>query len=217
MSYSQAMTLQDLIAEVQSLRFTNGDSTQITRWINDRYAALWNADEWTFKYAKQNVTAIAGSNMLTGIPSDFGISLGLWRSDGFPLRWMPPKAYENIYQGATDTAAPQFFTVIDQTIYLGPTSNETASDYLLLYQRRLTPLVNSTDTPAIPSEHHYLLVTGALSLGLMLNNDFTFQFLQSGWQQGIEEMRREWLNDQRGDVAQWGRDDVEALPTFWGV
>lgn len=217
MAYSQAMTLADLIAEVQGLRFTNGNATQITRWINDRYAALWGTDEWTFKYAQTAVTATDGDNQLSGIPSDFGIALGVWRADGVPMRWVPPKAFEDLYTGSSSTGGPEFYTIIDQTIYVGPTSNETSSSYTLLYQRRLTPLVLPTDVPVIPPERHYLLVTGALAFGLMLNNDFTYQFLQQGWQQGIDEMRREWLNDQRGDSAVWGRDTVEALPTAWGI
>lgn len=211
------MSFSDICEEVRSIRFSSNESTSIQRWVNDRYAALWNADEWIFKYGKSNVTATTGSSAITDLPSDFGIAIGLWRADGMPLRWMAPRAFENLYQGATDTGAPSFFTIIDQTIIVGPTSNETSSDYLLLYEKRMTPLVNDGDIPAIPSQHHYLLVIGAMALGLAMYNDFTFQFMDSRWQQGIAEMRQEWLADQRGEVAQWGRDDVEALPTFWGV
>ena len=41
--------------------------------------------------------------------------------------------------------------------------------------------------------------------------------MQGLWQESIQEMRANWLNPQRGDVGQWGRDSVEALPTYWGV
>lgn len=211
------MTFSDICSEVQSLRFSSAQSASIQRWVNDRYAALWNADEWIFKYNKANVTATTGSNLISNLPDNFGIALGLWRADGYPLRWVPPRDFENLYQGSTDTAAPMFFTVIDQSIILGPTSNESSDSYLLLYEKRLTPLVADADVPAIPSQHHYLLVVGALYLGLMLMNDFTFQFVEQQWQQGIAEMRLEWLNDQRGEVSQWGRDTVEALPTSWGI
>ena len=211
------MTFSDICSEVQSLRFNSQQSASIQHWVNDRYAALWNADEWIFKYAKANVTATTGSNLISDLPSDFGIAVGLWRADGLPLRWVPPRDFENLYQGSTDTAAPQFFTVIDQSIIVGPTSNETSSTYLLLYEKRMTPMVADTDVPAIPSQHHYLLVVGALYLGLMLMNDFTFQFVEGQWNQGIAEMRQEWLADQRGEVSQWGRDAVEALPTSWGI
>lgn len=212
-----SMTYSDICSEVQSLRFGSAESASIKHWVNDRYAALWNADEWIFKYAKANVTATTGSTLISNLPSDFGIVLGLWRADGMPLVWMPPKQFEDLYQGATDSAAPAFYTVINQVIYVGPTSNETSTSYLLLYEKRLTLLSADADVPAIPSEHHYLLVVGALALGLALHNDFTYQFMDGKWQQGIEEMRREWLADNRGDVSQWGRDSLEALPTFWGV
>lgn len=217
MSYTQAMTFEEIVSEVESLRFDSNMSGSIQRWVNDRYAALWNADEWIFKYAQTPVTVTTGSSNVTGLPSNFGIALGLWRADGFPLRWIPPIAYFNLYEGATDTGSPNFYTIIDQSILVGPVSNETSSSYTLFYEKRLTSLVNDSDVPAIPEQHHYLLVYGALALGLALVNDFTFQFMDEKWQQGIAEMRQEWLNDQRGSVAQWGKDDVEALPTFWGV
>lgn len=218
MTYTQAMSVSDMITEVKNLRFSNGDSTQIQRWINDRYAMLWNMEEWIFKYAKvSNIGVTNGSTAVSSLPTDFGIALGFWRADGFPLRWMPPKNYQNLYYGATDTGSPEFYTAINQSLLVGPPSNETSSTYSLLYEKRLTALVNSSDTPAIPAEHHYLLPIGACALGCALNNDFTYQFLEQQWQEGIAAMRQEWLNDQRGDVTQWGRDDVEALPTFWGV
>ena len=217
MSYTQELTFGDIVSEVQRLRFSSQQTTSIQHWVNDRYAALWGADEWIFKYGKSNVTVTTGSNLVTDLPDDFGMALGMWRADGYPLRWVAPRDFENLYQGSTDTGGPNFFTVINQVIMVGPSSNETSSSYLLLYEKRMTPLVADSDVPAIPTQCHYLLVVGALYLGLMLYNDFTFQFVEQQWQQGIAEMRQEWLADQRGEVAQWGRDTVEALPTSWGI
>lgn len=217
MAYTQAMTFAEIVMEVQQLRFSAANSSSIQRWVNHRYAALWNADEWIFKYGQANVTVTNGSSQLSNLPADFGISIGLWRADGCPLRWQPPRDYFDIYQGAQDLGAPQFFTIIDQSIFVGPISNESSDQYLLAYEKRLTPLVNDTDVPAIPPQHHYLLVTGALAFGMAHFNDFTYQFLESEWQQGIAEMRQEWLADQRGEVGVWGRDSVEALPTSWGI
>lgn len=219
MTYVQSMTCNDLITEVQAIRFngTSPSSTQIQRWLNDRYAALWNADEWIFKYAKASVSVTDGSASVSSLPTDFGIPIGMWRADGYPLLYRPPRDFFNLYAGATDTGSPQFFTALNQAITVGPISNETSSTYTLVYQKRLTALVATTDTPAIPAEHHYLLVTGALSMGLRLFNDFTWEFQEQAWQQGIQEMRREWLVDQRGEVEVWGRDQIESLPTAWGV
>jgi hypothetical protein len=211
------MTFSDLVGEVRSLRFDSSMDASIKQWINQAYATVWNADEWTFKYATSAVTVTTGSTQVSGLPADFGIALGLWRADGYPLRWMTPKDYDNLYYGALDTGAPTFFTIINGSIFVGPTSNETSASYNLLYEKRLTPLTADADEPAIPAQHHYLLVTGALSLGLALVNDFTYQFMEGKFQEGIQDMRKEWLNDQRGDVAQWGRDSLETLPSFWGI
>ena len=219
MPYTQAMTVNDIITELQAVRFTGTSptATQLQRWINDRYAALWNADEWIFKYGKTSVTVTSGSPDVSNLPTDFGIPIGLWRADGYPLLHRPPRDFYNVYAGATDTGSPQFYTAIDQALTVGPVSNETSTTYTLVYEKRLTALVGSTDTPAIPAEHHYLLVTGVLSLGSRIFNDFTWEFHEQAWQQGIQEMRREWLIDQRGEAGVWGRDQIEALPTAWGV
>ena len=74
-----------------------------------------------------------------------------------------------------------------------------------------------TDIPLIPAAHHYLLVSGAMSEGLRLYNDFTWEFQEQAFLAGIQEMRREWLADQRGEAGVWGKDHVEVMPTFfWG-
>lgn len=222
MPYTQAMTFADIRDEVRALRFANNTSlptdTQIERWINDRYAALWNADEWIFKYAKvSNLTVTAGSTTVGNLPTDLGIPIGFWRDDGYPLVYQPPRSFYNIYAASTDTGAPQFYTMFDQAITVGPTPSQSSSTFSMAYEKRLTNLTGDSDTPVIPAQHHYLLVSGALSLGSRLMNDFTWEFHEQGWQQGIEEMRKDWLVDQRGEVTVWGRDSVEALPTAWGV
>lgn len=217
MTYTQAMSFSDLVTEVETIRFSAAQSTQIQRWINDRYAALWNSEEWIFKYATDAVTVTTGSSAVSGLASDVGIPIGFWRADGYPLHYLPPRDFFNIYAGATDTGAPAYYTMLNQAITVGPISNETSATYTLAYQKRLTALVADSDTPAIPAEHHYLLVYGALYTGLALYNDFTFQFSKELWDQGIAEMKREWLVDQRGEATVWGRDQVESLPTFQGV
>lgn len=218
MTYTQAMSFSDIVTEVERIRFSAAQSTSIQRWVNDAYASLWNTDEWIFKYGRvSNLTVTAGSTTLSGLPTDFGICLGLWRDDGLPLSYRAPRDFFNIYAGSTTAGSPQFFTIVNQAITVEPIPDTSVSTYSMVYEKRLTPLVADGDIPAIPSMHHYLLVTGAMRIGLRLYNDFTWAFQEQAWQQGIQEMRREWLNDQRGEVTQWGRDDVEALPTAWGA
>ncbi len=210
------MTLADLVAEVKTIRFNAQQGSQIQRWLNDRLAALWNAEEWVFKYAKTTVTVTAGSSTVGGLPTDMGVPVGFYRADGTPILHRPPRDFYNQYAGGTDTGAPVHYTALNQALTVGPVSNETSSSYTLVYQRRMSLLTTDTDVPAIPTEHHYLLVTGALSMGCRLYNDFTWTFQEQAWQQGIQEMRAEWLVDQRGEAGVWGRDPVEALPTSWG-
>lgn len=217
MTYTQSMTFSDLRTEVRNLRFNSNQDNSINRWINAALARIWNADEWTFKYATAAVSATTGSNTLGSLPSDFGIVIGLQRADGTPLRYMPPRAFFETYFSLTNTGAPQHYTVVNGVVTVGPISNETSSTYELVYEKRLTNLVADGDTPAIPAQHHYLIVEGALSQGLRLYNDFTWQFMENGFLAGLEDMRKEFLSDQRGENVQWGRDSVESLPLSFGV
>lgn len=215
------MTFADLYNEVINLRFSGADSTRTTqtqRWVNHALARIWNADEWIFKYGTASVAVTSGSSTVSSIPADFGMAIGLWRADGYPVLYRPIRDFEDLYLSLTsDTGAPQHFMVVDQAITVGPISNETSSTYTLAYEKRLTNLSADSDTPALPAQHHYLIVTGALSEGLRLMNDFTWEFQEQAFLQGIQDMRKEWLVDQRGEVTNWGRDQIEALPTAWGT
>lgn len=218
MAYTQAMNFSQITQEVQNIRFNSGQTSSIQQWINNRYAALWGQEEWTFRYATvQNLTVTQGSTSLGNLPTDFGIPIGLWRDDGYPVIYMSPREFWNVYAGATDQGAPQFYTVENNTILLGPNPNVSSTTYTSKYERRFTPLVSDSDVPLLPSSCHYHLVIGALALGLQIYQDFTWQFMEERWQEAIQEMKREWLNDQRGEVRQWGRDGVEALPTYQGI
>ena len=212
------MSFADLYNEVLTIRFGQENLVQAQRWVNEAYGRIWNTDEWIFKYGRvTNLTTTAGQNTLGSLPADLGIPLGLWRDDGYPVLYMPPRDFWNTWAAFTDTGSPQWYTLIDQQIFLGPTAKDSLNTYQMVYEKRWLPLVNDTDQPAVPAEHHYLIVSGALSTGMRLYNDFTWEFQEQAFQQGIQEMRREWLIDQRGEATQWGRDQIEALPTAWGV
>lgn len=218
MPYTQAMTFSDICTEITTIRFSSAQSTSIQRWVNDAYNELWTADEWTFRYGRSTtVTATAGSATLTNLPADFGIPIGLWRNDDTPLTYRTPRAFFNLYAGATDTGAPLFYTILDQSIIVGPIPDSTSAAYVVAYEKRFTAMTADSDGPAIPEGNHYLLVTGGMRTGCRLYNDFTYEFQDQAWTTGIAGMRREWLVDQRGEAGVWGRDDVETMPGAWGI
>ncbi len=217
MTYTQSMMFSDLYGDVLALRF-NGTSasaaqqTQAKRAVNHALARIWNAAEWTFKEGNDAVTATAGSAALSGLASDFGVARALYTDDGTRLRYLTPRQFYNAYGGTAPTGTPESYTIINQAITVSPTPTVTSTAYLLVYEKRLTNLTADGDIPTIPAQHHYLIVDGALSHMLRLYNDFTWQFQEQAFLSGINDMRTEWLADERGEPVVWGRDTVEDRP-----
>jgi len=201
-----SLTYKQIQDEVISLRFSESDRASVKNWINIRLAEVWSMEEWLFRRASASVSVTSGSTGITNVPSTFGTAHRLYRSDGIALRYIEPADYYDIYANQLQTGTPVDYTIINQTFLVGPVSGDTASDYLLLYEKRLTPLVADTDVPLLPGEYHYMLVPGAISFGMGLKSDFTFQFVEMGWQAAIASMRHEYLVDQRGESVQWGAD-----------
>lgn len=221
MAYSNTMTFNQIYSEVINLRFSQAQLTSVQHWVNHRYAELWDMDEWVFKYQQAtNLTVTAGSQILGNLPSPMGVVVALYRDDGYPVLYRPPRDFWDLYATLTDqenTGDAQHYTIIDGVVFLGPIPSTSVSTYRMVYEQDFVPLVNDSDVPAIPSNYHYLLVTGALSEGCRLMNDFTWEFQEQDWQRGLQSMRERWLVDQRGEVGEWGRDQIEALPTAWGT
>lgn len=198
--------LQDEMIDVPAARFKETQRASVQKWINYAGAQLWSLDDWTFRQATAAPTVTAGSRTVGSVPSDFSASLGFWRADGQPLNYLKPRQFFNRYQGDSTSAQPVDFTIIDGAFTVGPTSSETAT-YQLLYERSWTDLADDNDVPAIPEQFHYLLVHGATVIGLVSEQDFTFQFHMGQWQQGIQTMQFEYADDQRGQPGQFGSWD----------
>lgn len=207
------MTLADLRQEVQGLRFNDdGDSVRVTRWINQGYAQVWAGDDWTFRKAVANPRTVAQQQSLDHTPSHGFVVRGLWDENGSRLEWMDPEQFFDLY--ATDgnpastsadisSGPPDSYTILDEEILLGPVP-ATAQTWTMLYEKRITLLAADDDVPLLPASFHYLLVPAAIVLGSGMKSDFTFQFQSEQLQAGMEAMRAEYTQDQRGEPSQWG-------------
>lgn len=184
-------------------RFKENQRDQVKAWINDRYAELWGLEDWTFRKGKVTVSVTAGSNVLD-TPDDFGIVLdnGLVTADGEPLTYVTVDEYMRRHLGGS-SGTPVCYTVVNRQILLDPTPGTTSSAWELYYDKALTLLVNNGDIPALPVEHHYMLVHGAEATGQVRMQDFTYQFSEQRWQNQLAAMRRNYLADQRGAPDQW--------------
>lgn len=208
--------LQDEVIVVPSARFKEAQRASVKLWINFALAKLWNADDWTFRLGTATVNVTAGSTVVSGLPADFGIGMAMYRADGTPVNYLAARQWLNTYQGITASGQPDDYTIIGSSVLVGPVSSETAV-CTILYEKALTQLVGDNDVPAIPAEYHYALVYGASALGLVNENDFTWQFAMQQWQEALANMQQNYLAAQRGQTQQWGSwDDMSAL-TSWGV
>ena len=212
------LQLQQELSTVPGARFKTTQSVSYKAWINFAATKLWNLEDWSFRKNKTSLTVTGGFENPTS-PSDLGVVLGIWNQYGDKITYRSPTNFftdhqANVYAGAT-ADAPTYFTVVNKTIYLDPTPSSSSSAWAIHYDRAYChknqagtyvagDMTLDTDTPALPDECHYLLVYGATSLGSVNMNDFTYQFAEQMWKDGIDGMARNYLADQRRAPQQWG-------------
>lgn len=209
-------TFLELQTDVMGDRFVESQRGDVMRWINSIYWQVWNLEEWTFRYATANVTVTAGSKTVTNLPSDLGPVRLLQRGDGVALTYMEPADFNRLYNDPRNsyTGLPEAYTVINGVISVGPASSETASDYLLEYEKEYTKLVNDGDVPLLPDGClSDILVAGPVALGQKEQNDFTWQFLFQTFQDGLDGLRRGYLVNARDAYQSMPADPLGA--SWW--
>jgi hypothetical protein len=143
--------LQDAVLE----RFNSSRRNDCKEWIRYVYGQLWDADEWTFKLNSTQVQVTAGSNLVTGLPEDFGIPHELLNTNGVPLTWMDPAKFERMHNSETQTSIPWDYTVygagLAKKMLCGPISSETAT-YTLVYEKSICyrPSTTLAQTVTLP-------------------------------------------------------------------
>lgn len=191
-------------------RFDESQRGDIRTWINSRYWYVWSLEEWAFRYATDLVSVTTGSKTVGSVPTDLGAVRSLQRRDGTSLISLSQVDFQRAYYDATttETGYPCHYTVIDGAIFVGPSSNETKTDYQLVYEREFTALSADEDEPALPPGAHETLVFGASATGLKLQNDYTWQFFEQQFQDDIQTLRRSYLSDRRDLHSAYAADPL---------
>lgn len=171
--------------------------------LNNRYAHLWNLEDWTFRYSTVNPTTAANTLALAGLPADFGVVVNLWNELGDRLAYVTGREFYDRYL-PTVYGQPEAFTVTNGQILLGPIPIAVTT-WTLHYRKRLTLLADGIDVPAIPAEYHLALVHGARA-ELLATYDPDGGAMEQLWQLDIQAMAREYLSDVEGEPAEWGAD-----------
>lgn len=158
-----------------------GELKRQVDWVIDAWTDLQNLHpNWDWMRASASVAGAIGDN--THTPTDFGIAatFGSWITDSFRLyttaigradeqflpfldypRW---RDYYDFGNFATQQTRPQEFTInpADHAIKLGPTP-DLAYTVTAEYYKTPTILAADSDTPALPSRFHMIIVWYALT------------------------------------------------------
>jgi hypothetical protein len=109
-------------------------------------------------------------------------------SDITPLR---PEDYLSWASGSGGVA--DGFTIINNTIHLNRPYT-TASTFIAIGELAFVPLLNDSDEPLLPEEFHMAPVHGAISEGLRLENDPSWEAAEADLQTSIMDMRKSYLS-----------------------
>lgn len=199
-------------------RFEEADRAAAKRWLNLVYAWVMGAEEWTFRIATDLVSVTSGSQTVGSVPADLGPVLSFQRADGEPLEWRTPKQFFDAHYDALQphTAGPDIYTRIADALLVGPSSDETRSDYQIVYERRITELAADADVPLLPAPYHWMLVPGAQAVGQAGANDPSAALNDQVFARSLDSLRTEYLAPVRGEPSQWGRVGWDYAP-FAGI
>lgn len=191
------MTYVEIVNAVLADAFDESRRADAKKWVNFRLSWLWDIADWSFKDGRTNVTVTAGSQNVTGMPADFAAAKNLWRADGDSLHELPDFAdFATRFIGTANATSgrPTHYVVQGLSIFVGPTSAETSSGYLLHYKKAPTLLVGDSDVPAIPDGYHMALVHGAKAEGFRLTNVPLAAAFDADFQAAITAMQATYLD-----------------------
>lgn len=189
------MTFLEIQDAVLANLFDETERANVKTWINLRYGWLLAMEEWTFLNATDPVIVTAGSQTVSGLPTNFGVAIGMWDSDGAPMQgYQDWKAFLTTYNANRGTTgSPEAFTVIGDTILVGPTPDTTASDFLLAYELEAQAMAADGDEPILPPLFHRSLVSAARAEGMKERHNPAWRDVEQNFIASIDAMKRRYL------------------------
>lgn len=188
------MTFLEIVNMVIAGSFDEAKRPDAKRWVNARLGELIDIETWSFLRATDTVTVTAGSRVVSGVASAFGVGHALMDGEGNTLTpYRDPTAFLEAYPDDLLTGAPEAWTAIGATVMVGPSAAETETDWTLVYELAHADLVDDTDEPILPSQYHLMLVHGAKAVGMRMLGIPLWNEHEQAFQQSLEAMRRKYL------------------------
>jgi hypothetical protein len=191
------MTFKQLQDECVVFRFGENRRDSVKLWINRRMQAVWSEGEWAFMRVNR-ADVITGWDGNPIMPTGFRRAITLEDGNGNLIEYMDTETFRNNFPtNSQGSGIPSAFTTWNGQI-LFDTSPGTDVNFKLSYLRRICVfdstgnlreglMVDDGDKPLWDPEHHFLLVLGASSTGLKLENDFTWNSLEDEFQMALTD------------------------------
>lgn len=136
---------------------------------------------------------------------------GVWRIQGNYNYNIDPLRPEDFFRWTSAVGGvPYDYTIYGDTIYLDKSPSSTTS-LVVLGEAKFVPLVGDSEVPLIPEEFHMMLVHGAASEALRMENDPTWQGFEQDYQAYLADMKASYLTA----VRNYGDAYPAWVPSVW--
>ena len=117
-----------------------------------------------------------------------------------PVQYVAPEIYDRLY-GSTQTATPQFYTIVANEIQLGPIPDSVLTLEMLFY-KKITALSGSNTTEAMLTDNPDIYLYGALmEAEPFIMNDERVGLWAQGFQQAVDNLQDQDAKDRHSGSA----------------
>jgi hypothetical protein len=206
------MNFKELQDEVIASRFREAQRPRVKRWVNWRYQWVNSVANWP--WMEPIVETVAFTDPLT-LDSDVVRVLHVHDVDNdVELRYVNLTDWRRLYADSDTGTQPSTYTLDASTggatrLLLGPPSSVTGS-LQVIFHARPPALEDDLDEPQWPENWHFLITLGAISTGLKIENDPTWEALETEFLAALQMMKDEILPPLQPEPRQFGRELFDA-------
>lgn len=210
------MNFKEIQDEVIASRFRENQRPRVVRWINWRYQWVNALADWPWVTPVSITVPVPFTTF--EFPDSYIRILNVHDVDNdTDLAYVPAHEFRRMYLDSDTGTTPETYTLesgasgFDTIFEFGPPSSTTGS-LEILYEARPPELDGDTEVPLWPIAYHYNLVLGATATGLKLENDPTWEALETEFLAAVEVMKTQILPPLQPEPRQFGREVIDSWP-----